>query len=85
MVGVPATIGLTLLRVFPAVLGLIAGIFEIPLFVGPVIGMRPGRAGGGHQRPASRSVDLIFIVIQQVENAVLVLRISGKAVESHLH
>ena len=41
-IGLLSTIGLTLLGApYPAVLGLIAGIFEILPFIGPFIGLVP--------------------------------------------
>ncbi len=85
VVGVLATIGLTALRVpFPAVLGLIAGIFEILPFVGPALGAAPAILVAVIQDPLLGLWTLIlFVVIQQVENTVLVPRISGKAVELH--
>lgn len=85
VVGVFATIGLALLGVpFFAVLGLIAGIFEILPFVGPIIGMVPAVLVAVIERPIlGLWTLLLFIGIQQVENAVLVPRISGKAVELH--
>ena len=85
VVGVAATIGLALLGVpFFAVLGLIAGIFEILPFLGPIIGMVPAVLVAVIERPILGLWTLIlFIVIQQVENTVLVPRISGKAVELH--
>ncbi len=85
VVGVLAFIGLTALRVpFPAVLGLIAGIFEILPFVGPLLGAAPAVLVAVIQDPLlGLWTALLFIVIQQVENTVLVPRISGKAVELH--
>lgn len=85
VVGVAATIGLALLGVpFFAVLGLIAGIFEILPFVGPIIGMVPAVLVAVIERPIlGLWTLLLFIGIQQVENTVLVPRISGKAVELH--
>ncbi len=85
VVGVFATIGLTLLKVpFPAVLGLIAGIFEILPFVGPLLGALPAVLVALIQDPLLAVwTILLFVVIQQVENTVLVPRISGKAVELH--
>jgi predicted PurR-regulated permease PerM len=85
VVGVLATIGLALLGVpFFAVLGLIAGIFEILPFVGPIIGMVPAVLVAVIERPIlGLWTLLLFIGIQQVENTVLVPRISGKAVELH--
>lgn len=85
VVGVLATVGLALLGVpFFAVLGLIAGIFEILPFVGPIIGMVPAVLVAVIERPIlGLWTLLLFIGIQQVENVVLVPRISGKAVELH--
>ncbi len=85
VVGVLATAGLTVLGVnSPAVLGLIAGIFEILPFVGPIIGAVPAVLVALIQQPLLAVWTIIlFFVIQQVENAVLVPRISGKAVELH--
>jgi predicted PurR-regulated permease PerM len=85
VVGVLATIGLALLGVpFFAVLGLIAGVFEILPFVGPIIGAIPAILVAVIERPILGLWTLIlFIVIQQVENAVLVPRISGRAVQLH--
>ena len=41
-IGVMATVGLTVLGVrFPAVLGLMAGVFEILPFIGPILGLVP--------------------------------------------
>lgn len=85
VVGVLATAGLTLLGVnSPAVLGLIAGIFEILPFVGPIIGAVPAVLVALIQQPLLAVWTIVlFLVIQQVENAVLVPRISGRAVELH--
>ena len=85
VVGVLAAIGLSLLKVpFPAVLGMLAGIFEILPFVGPLLGALPAVLVALIQDPILAVwTILLFIVIQQVENTVLVPRISGKAVELH--
>lgn len=85
VVGVLATAGLWLLRVnSPTVLGLIAGVFEILPFVGPIIGAVPAVLVALIQEPLLAVWTIVlFLVIQQVENAVLVPRISGKAVELH--
>ena len=84
-IGVLSTIGLTLLGVpYPAVLGLIAGIFEILPFIGPFIGLVPAAIVAVIQDPLlGLWTVLLFLGIQQVENLFLVPRISGKAVELH--
>jgi predicted PurR-regulated permease PerM len=85
VVGVLAALGLTLLKVpFPAVLGLIAGIFEILPFVGPLLGALPAVLVALIQDPLLAVwTALLFVVIQQIENTFLVPRISGRAVELH--
>lgn len=84
-IGVISTIGLTLLGVrFPAVLGLVAGIFEILPFIGPVIGLIPAAIVATIQDPLlGLWTILLFVGIQQLENVLLVPRISGKAVALH--
>lgn len=84
-IGVMVTVALSLLGVrFPAVLGLIAGIFEILPFIGPFIGLVPAVIVASIQSPLLGFWTLlVFMLIQQVENLLLVPRISGKAVELH--
>ena len=84
-IGVMATAGLGLLGVrSPAVLGLIAGVFEIFPFIGPIIGLVPAVIVATIQSPALGFWTLIlFLGIQQVENLFLVPRISGRAVRLH--
>ena len=84
-IGIMATAGLTLLGVqYAAVLGLVAGIFEILPFVGPIFGMAPAVLVAAVQSPWLGLWTLVlFIGIQQIENLFLVPRISGKAVELH--
>ena len=84
-IGVMATVGLSLLGVrFPAVLGLVAGVFEILPFIGPVIGAVPAVIVATIQAPLlGLWTLLLFVGIQQLENLLLVPRISGKAVQLH--
>ncbi|OQA46740.1 MAG: pheromone autoinducer 2 transporter [Chloroflexi bacterium ADurb.Bin325] len=84
-IGVIVTIALSLLGVqFPAVLGLLAGTFEILPFIGPILGLVPAVIVAAIQDPLLAVWTLIvFLAIQQVENIFLVPRISGKAVELH--
>jgi predicted PurR-regulated permease PerM len=85
VVGMLAALGLSLLGVpFPAVLGLIAGVFEILPFLGPLLGALPAVLVALIQDPLlALWTVVLFVAIQQVENTVLVPRISGKAVELH--
>ena len=84
-IGVMATVGLSLLGVpFPAVLGLVAGVFEILPFIGPIIGAVPAVIVATIQAPLlGLWTLLLFVGIQQLENLLLVPRISGKAVQLH--
>jgi predicted PurR-regulated permease PerM len=84
-IGVVVTVGLSLLGVrFPAVLGLIAGILEILPFIGPIMGAVPAVIVATIQSPLlGLWTLLLFIGIQQLENILLVPRISGKAVQLH--
>jgi predicted PurR-regulated permease PerM len=85
VVGAAATLGLTLLGVrFPVVLGVVAGVFEILPFYGPIIGAVPAVLVALIQQPLLAVWTIVlFLVIQQMENVLLVPRISGKAVELH--
>jgi predicted PurR-regulated permease PerM len=84
-IGFMATMGLSLLGVrFPAALGLMAGVFEILPFIGPIMGAVPAVIVATIQEPLlGLWTLLLFIGIQQLENLLLVPRISGKAVQLH--
>jgi predicted PurR-regulated permease PerM len=84
-IGFVVTVGLSLLGVrFPAVLGLIAGVLEIIPFIGPIMGAVPAVIVATIQEPLlGLWTLLLFIGIQQLENILLVPRISGKAVQLH--
>jgi predicted PurR-regulated permease PerM len=84
-IGFMATVGLMLLGVrFPAVLGLMAGVFEILPFIGPIMGAVPAVIVATIQAPIlGLWTLLLFVGIQQLENLLLVPRISGKAVQLH--
>jgi predicted PurR-regulated permease PerM len=84
-VGSMATIALVAIGVpFALVLGLIAGILEALPFVGPILGAIPAVAVALLSDPVSAIwVVVAFFAIQQVENLILVPRISGKSVKLH--
>lgn len=84
-IGLISTAGLMALGVrFPAVLGLVAGVFEILPFVGPLLGLIVASTVAVIQEPIlGLWTAVLFLGIQQVENIFLVPRISGKAVELH--
>ncbi|MEJ2736979.1 MAG: AI-2E family transporter [Anaerolineae bacterium] len=84
-VGGLATLSLFIIGVpFALVLGLIAGIFEILPYVGPILGAIPALIVALLADPWSALwVAIAFFAIQQVENLVLVPRISGESVKLH--
>jgi predicted PurR-regulated permease PerM len=84
-IGVLATVGLTLIGVpYALVLGLIAGVFEIIPFIGPLFGAVPGVIVAAlNSWPKAAWAVLVFFVIQQIENMLLVPRISGRSVRLH--
>ena len=84
-VGGMATIALFIIDVpFALLLGLIAGIFEALPYVGPILGAIPAVVVALLADPGSAIwVAAAFFGIQQVENLVLVPRISGESVQLH--
>jgi len=69
---------------FALVLGIIAGLFEVLPFVGPILGAIPAVLVALLSDPGSVIwVALAFFGIQQVENLILAPRISGESVKLH--
>jgi predicted PurR-regulated permease PerM len=84
-IGIVTTIGLWALGVqFYVVLGLIAGITELIPIIGPILGAVPALIVVIATEPENTwKVLLLYIAVQQVENAVLVPRVQGDAVDLH--
>jgi len=84
-IGAMATIGLLIVGVdFALLLGLIAGAFEILPYVGPILGAIPALIVAVLQSPMTALWTLVvFIIIQQIENLLLVPRIAGESVKLH--
>ena len=84
-VGGMATIALLIIGVpFALVLGVIAGMFEVLPYVGPILGAIPAVLVALLWNPVSALwVALAFFAIQQVENLFLVPRIAGQSVKLH--
>ncbi len=84
-VGAIATVGLMLVGVpYALVLGLVAGMFEVIPFIGPLLGAVPGVIVAALDSwPTAAWAVVVFFVIQQVENLLLVPRISGRSVRLH--
>ncbi|MDQ3128960.1 MAG: AI-2E family transporter [Chloroflexota bacterium] len=91
-VGVATFIGLTILSVtvdpvfgrFAIVLSVIAGVFELLPIIGPILSAIPAilLALTAGTQPALAAL-LLYLIIQQVENNVLVPKIQGDAVQLH--
>jgi predicted PurR-regulated permease PerM len=84
-VGGMATVALLVIGVpFALVLGLIAGMFEVLPFIGPILGAVPAVLVALLYDPISAVwVGIAFLAIQQVENLILVPRIAGQSVKLH--
>jgi predicted PurR-regulated permease PerM len=84
-VGALALISLMIIGVpFALVLSIIAGLFEVLPFVGPILGAIPAVLVALLADPGKAIwVALAFFAIQQVENLILAPRISGKSVKLH--
>ena len=84
-VGTLATLSLLIIGVpFALILGLIAGVFEVLPYVGPILGAIPAILVALLSNPPSAIwVAVAFIAIQQVENLLLVPRIAGQSVKLH--
>jgi predicted PurR-regulated permease PerM len=84
-IGTMATLSLAIIGVpFALVLGIIAGLFEILPYVGPILGAIPAVLVALLSNPISALwVAVAFFAIQQVENLILVPRIVGESVKLH--
>jgi predicted PurR-regulated permease PerM len=80
-----ATLSLVIIGVpFALILGLIAGVFEVLPYVGPILGAIPAVIVALLTDPGKALwVVIAFIAIQQVENLLLVPRVAGKSVKLH--
>lgn len=80
-----STLGLVLLKVnFAVVLGIIAGIFNIIPFLGPILGAVPAVVITLIKSPLRAvAVVILFFVIQQVESGIISPRIVGDKVGLH--
>ena len=85
IIGFMAWLGLTVIGVpYAVVLGLMAGILEAVPNIGPIIAAVPAVLVASLYSPFQALLVLIlYIVIQQLENYVVVPRVMSKAVELH--
>lgn len=84
-IGSVTAIGLFFLDIqFWAILAIIAGVTELIPIIGPILGAMPALVVVLATEPEKFWwVLLFYVIVQQVENAVLVPRIQGSAVEMH--
>ncbi|HET7677201.1 MAG TPA: AI-2E family transporter, partial [Candidatus Limnocylindrales bacterium] len=69
---------------FAVLLAVVAGIFELLPIVGPILSMIPTLLVAATISPAAiAAVVVLYLVVQQLENNVLVPKIQGDAVELH--
>ena len=80
IVGLAVYIGLKLLGVpYALLLALIAGLFEIVPYIGPIVSLIPAALIGFAQSPVlGAAVVILYLLIQQLENNVLVPKIMQK-------
>lgn len=84
-VGAMATLGLLALGVdFALLLGIAAGVFEFIPTIGPFLGAIPALLVAALGSPKlALWVVVLFVLIQQVENLLLVPRVAGRSVRVH--
>lgn len=84
-VGVMTTAAMLLLGVrYAVVLGLIAAATDLIPYFGPILGALSGMAVAGLESfPLAAKAAMAYLVIQQIENAILVPRIMGSSVGLH--
>lgn len=85
IVGLLSFVGLALLHIdFALVIGLVAGLFDIIPYFGPVIGALPAVLIALLQSPLrALYVVLLFLIIHQVESAVISPKVVGERVGLH--
>lgn len=81
-VGVLVFVGLKIIGVkYALVLALLAGVFEIVPYIGPIVAAVPAVFLGFGQAPyLALLVILVYFVVQQIENNFLVPKVMGKVV-----
>lgn len=79
-VGLAVYIGLKLLGVpYALLLAVIAGLFEIIPYIGPIVSLMPAALIGFAQSPIlGAAVVILYLIIQQLENNILVPKIMQK-------
>ncbi|MPZ24624.1 MAG: AI-2E family transporter [Dehalococcoidia bacterium] len=85
-IGITVTIGLYALGVeFYLPLGIIAGLFELIPFAGPILGVIPALvvAATTGDLQTVIFVAILFFALQQIQQAVVVPNVEGRAVEMH--
>jgi predicted PurR-regulated permease PerM len=85
-VGVASAVGLTLVKVpFAAVVGLIAGVFNLVPLIGPFIGAIPAVILGLLSGEPIRALwgALVLLTVQQIDNHIISPNVMGRTVKLH--
>jgi predicted PurR-regulated permease PerM len=85
-VGLASALGLTLVKVpFAAVVGLIAGVFNLVPLIGPFIGAIPAVILGLLSGHAIRALwgALVLLLVQQIDNHIISPNVMGRTVKLH--
>jgi predicted PurR-regulated permease PerM len=85
-VGVASAVGLTLVKIpFAAVVGLIAGVFNLVPLIGPFIGAVPAVILGLLSGEPIRALwgALVLLLVQQIDNHVISPNVIGRTVKLH--
>lgn len=86
IVGVATTIGMLIIGApYAVILGIISGLTEVIPVVGPILGAVPGlliAAFSGDVQLAIKML-VVYILVQQLENNLLVPRVQGDSVKLH--
>ncbi|HST05620.1 MAG TPA: AI-2E family transporter, partial [Chloroflexia bacterium] len=86
-VGLASTIGMLIVGApFPVVLGVISGITEVVPVIGPILGAIPGLILAAFHPEGwvmVLKVLVVYVIVQQLENNLLVPKIQGDSVKLH--
>jgi len=85
-VGVASAVGLTLVKIpFAAVVGLIAGVFNLVPLIGPFIGAIPAVILGLLSGDPIRALwgALVLLLVQQIDNHIISPNVMGRTVKLH--
>jgi predicted PurR-regulated permease PerM len=85
-VGIASAVGLTLVKIpFAAVVGMIAGVFNLVPLIGPFIGAIPAVILGLLSGDPKRALwgALVLLLVQQIDNHIISPNVMGRTVKLH--